>query len=424
MSLTTEQVPPILERRILAPASALVDESVRIQVVGLEPFQIVTVRAAMQTRGRYWWESHAAFQTDAQGTIDLSSQKPQSGTYDETDPMGLFWSMSFKPAKEMEAIAAIVPPLPKGTVRLIVEVDGQVIAWTDIVRSILSPGVSATRVRDNGLAGILFRPAGQGPFPTVVVLGGSSGGLGREARYGALLASHGFAVLALAYFHDGDLPKELVEIPLEYFEKAIAWLRSHAEVKPDALGVVGFSRGGELALILGATFPAIRRVVAYVPSDRVNPGIGNRMRQMVLPSDSNFWANPLMSEDIYSTSATVPAWLWRGHRLPYTSIPVERINGPTLLISGKEDEVWPSARMCDQIAKRLEACQHPYAFKHLSYDRAGHAISAPYTPTTITEVPHPITGVMVHLGGTAAGNAFVSEDSWRNVLQFLESGRV
>ena len=120
MSLTTEQVPPILERRILAPASALVDESVRIQVVGLEPFQIVTVRAAMQTRGRYWWESHAAFQTDAQGTIDLSSQKPQSGTYDETDPMGLFWSMSFKPAKEMEAIAAIVPPLPKGTVRLIV----------------------------------------------------------------------------------------------------------------------------------------------------------------------------------------------------------------------------------------------------------------------------------------------------------------
>jgi dienelactone hydrolase len=420
MSRTVETLPSSLERRILAPPSALMDEKVHINPVGFEPFQTVVVRAALHTKGNYRWESHAAFQADAQGSIDVSSQKPQSGTYEEIDPMGLFWSMSPQSAKEIESIAAVGAPPPKGTVRIIAEVDGQVMAWTDIARKGISADVTVTRVSDNGLAGVFFRPVGQGPFPTVFVLGGSGGGI--PESFGALLASHGFAVMALAYFRYEHLPKELVNIPLEYFEKAIAWLVSHVDIRRGTLGVVGRSRGGELALVLGATFPEIARVVAYVPSDRVNGGYGNRMWQMVSPFDSSFWATPLISENILGPWRRVPAWLWHGKSLPYSSIPVEKIHGPILLISGKEDKVWPSARMCDQIVKRLEECKHPYPFKHLSYDHAGHAISFPYVPTGITQLAHPVTGTIVRFGGTAAGNAFANEDSWRHVLQFLDSG--
>src|SRR5699024_11289262 len=55
-----------------------------------------------------------------------------------------------------------------------------------------------------------------GPLPTIVVLGGSEGGLSESSA--ALLASHGFNTFALAYFGIEDLPKELVNIPLDYIE--------------------------------------------------------------------------------------------------------------------------------------------------------------------------------------------------------------
>ncbi len=37
----------------------------------------------------------------------------------------------------------------------------------------------------------------------------------------ALLASHGYAALALAYFGVEDVPKDLINIPLEYFGTAL-----------------------------------------------------------------------------------------------------------------------------------------------------------------------------------------------------------
>ena len=86
------------------------------------------------------------------------------------------------------------------------------------------------------------------------------------SRRAAHLAARGYAALALAYFGTEHLPPTLAEIPLEYFETALAWLARQPEVDPDRLGVAGVLRGGELALLLGATFPALRAVVADVPS--------------------------------------------------------------------------------------------------------------------------------------------------------------
>ncbi len=73
-------------------------------------------------------------------------------------------------------------------------------------------------------------------------------------------------MLALAYFGLENLPPELYEIPLEYLETAIRWMSNQPTVNADRLAVVGGSRGGELALLLGATFPKLRAVVACVPS--------------------------------------------------------------------------------------------------------------------------------------------------------------
>ena len=67
---------------------------------------------------------------------------------------------------------------------------------------------------------IRLGPAGGGGIPWGAGGGLSEGGAESFAR-------EGFAALALAYFELDGLPRELMEIPLEYFEGAIAWLKRH-----------------------------------------------------------------------------------------------------------------------------------------------------------------------------------------------------
>jgi dienelactone hydrolase len=87
----------------------------------------------------------------------------------------------------------------------------------------------------------------------------------------ALLADHGAAALALAYFKEPSLPKKLRNVPLEYFQKALKRLRSAPNVDPKRIFVMGGSRGGEAALLIGATYPRlVHGVIALVPSNVVN----------------------------------------------------------------------------------------------------------------------------------------------------------
>ncbi len=130
----------------------------------------------------------------------------------------------------------------------------------------VAPSVVRKPLGENGLVGTLFLPENSGRFPGVIVVGGSDGGLEWAERRAALLGSHGFAALGLAYFAYDDLPKELVNIPLEYFGHAIRWMQSQDGVAGERLAVLGASQGGELALLLGSKFPDIKAAVAYVPS--------------------------------------------------------------------------------------------------------------------------------------------------------------
>ena len=56
---------------------------------------------------------------------------------------------------------------------------------------------------------------GPGPFPGIIDMFGTYGGI-IESR-AALLASRGFAALALPYFRYQDLPTRVTDVELEYF---------------------------------------------------------------------------------------------------------------------------------------------------------------------------------------------------------------
>lgn len=70
--------------------------------------------------------------------------------------------------------------------------------------------------------------SGDGPFPGVIDLFGTAGGL-LEYR-SAQLASRGIASFALAFFAYDDLPKALEEFNISYFEEAVQFLLNQEKV--------------------------------------------------------------------------------------------------------------------------------------------------------------------------------------------------
>ena len=406
---------------LLAPASAqdgpssrfqlpanevLLDETIPIVATGIAPKSAVTIRLRGGGPDVYWTSS-ATFTADASGRVDLTQMAPVNGSYKGIDPMGLFWSARAErssAASPDEDDAAATP----ADWTLTADIEGRTVARATIRRLSVAHDVRLTRVRDDGLVGTYYQPATEGRHPALIVLGGSGGGLPPPGGIAGGLASRGYAVLSLAYFGAPGLPRSLSNIPLEYFGKALQWLTSQPGVDPMKVGVVGSSRGAELALLLGVTYPMIHTVVAYMPSNVVWRGCCD-------PTAAVAWT--LERRPI----APAPPLGRRGNAFgAQPEIPVERIQGAVLLISGRDDGVWQSSEMAERIMSRLRSHRFGYAYRSLVYDHAGHGIGRPYTPTTdLDSRRHPLSGRAVQMGGTPEGTAKAREDSWRQMLDFI-----
>ena len=388
------------EKLSVEPSRVQGDEPFVVRLRDLSPSERVVLMATFDDARGKAWSCTATFEADGKGRVDTSKQAPVEGYYSVRDPMGLVWS-ALGPGFEY------IPPARISSVRVVAEAGGEE-AEARVERYILAEGAWAEDVREDGLVGRLCSPAGQGPAPGIVVFGGSEGGLAPYVEWeAALLASRGYAALALAYFKgeyfkpEGaeKLPDTLTKVPLEYFEGAIGWLKQKRSVRDDRIGVLGHSRGGELALLLGAHYPGLKAVISYVGSGVV----------------------------VSSPEGDEPAWTYRGRevpRVPYdedpsritgrqeqmAEIPVERTNGPILLFAAGDDQIWPSAHLSKIAMDRLVRYDHPYEDQLVDYPDAGHLIQAPYTPTA------PLSGTF---GGSARANAEADEDSWGKVLVLL-----
>jgi hypothetical protein len=203
----------------ITPDPALSDDPVRIHLRGFAPGQRVTLRAAMADDAGQRWRSWAEFAANDAGDVDLATAAPLAGSYSSADAIGLFWSMARADDEDNEPATFARTTTHPLTITCTAEADGRVVATAHHTRLGMAAGVRRVEARERGLVGALFLPPGEGPHPGVIVLGGSSGGM-REPL-AALLASHGCAALALAYFGVEGLPPQLADIPLEYFETAL-----------------------------------------------------------------------------------------------------------------------------------------------------------------------------------------------------------
>lgn len=414
----------------VTPLEALVDEQVAIRLSGLLPGQTATLWMRTRDAKEDVWASSASFVADDRGEIDLVTQQPVAGSYHKVDPMGLFWSM--QPVEQRQPTFFLTGEAKPLAMELIAEVEGVAVAATHLKRLFAAEDVVRVPVREQGLVGVLYHPASSDPSPAIIILSGSDGRI-RESQ-AALLASHGFAALTLAYFNAEGLPKNLVHIPLEYFETAIHWLQGQSVINGDKIGVIGLSRGGELALLLGATFPAIKAVVACSPSGLVQAGVdgnnysrsawtyhGKPLQQAVVKFTLLLWlrliwqsirARAFPMRDMFLTTL-------KDHKhLDEATIAVENVQGPILLISSDDDQMWPATLFSHLVMKRLAEHHHPYPDQHLSYENAGHFVSFPYNYPFLPPPVKRISGLA--LGGTVEGAAASSADSWPRILAFFE----
>lgn len=297
-------------------------------------------------------------------------------------------------------------------------------------------------IDSHGIYGKLFRPSDHVVHPGIIVLGGSGGGLGWSEGMAQKLASEGYAALALAYFRYAGLPEALINIPLEYFEKAFDWMTAQQEIDTTKLALVGGSRGAELALILGSKFPAVKMVIGYAPSSVVWGACGGitsigkpawtYQGKPLLPIKMGFSLRVfcgnvkmilcLISRAPYRETPLFEAALVNESAVEQAVISVEKINGPVLLISGDDDQLSPSTLMSEMIMDRLKKYEHPFQDKHLRYKGAGHAINLPDLPREAypTRVTHPLTRITYNLGGDPDINARASKQAWNEVAAFLK----
>ena len=236
-------------------------------------------------------------------------------------------------------------------------------------------------LQEINLAGLLFIPSGQGPFPAAVIIHGSgtsrrdSGWYLTLSRY---LQQNGVVVLLpdkrgseksggdwrTADFH--DLATDTLA--------AIDFLGEQQQVSISEIGIVGMSQGGWIAPIVASESDRLAFVVTMVgsavtPKEQLQYEENYNIRQMgFLPGVSNVLA--FVSTAIIRNAGQAEFWNSVGD---YDPIPYwQKLSVDALVMYGREDTNVPSV----ESAARLRGIGSP-VINVLIYDGSGHPLEDP-----------------------------------------------
>jgi dienelactone hydrolase len=410
--------------------SALWTDKMGVRLSGFAPSTDVTVTA------RYvGWGATAVFKTDASGNIDLATATPESGSYSGVDREGLIWSMT---ASKSDDDTGQNPYALRFSAAL--DATSAPVATATLTRPGMASDVTCANVSDNGLVGYYCTKKGAPAVGGIVTFGGSEGGLGTGQVLAEYYASLGYPSLGLAYFGATGVPAELSQIPLEYFQTAFTWLAKQPGVAPGKLAVSGGSRGGELALLLGATFPSVTAVVAILPSGvswGAPTGTGtDEIASWTYQGKALAWV-PYVSgpEQKITEPGGVTAYSDRqlfqqsitqatSGELTQATTLVENTQGPILMFAAADDQIWPSCDLAKISMDRLTSAGHTakYGDTLTCYPDAGHnvtpfSLNVPTTTAMYSSVPE--FGETLALGGTPAGINHAARDSDDQTRAFL-----
>ncbi|XP_078262422.1 acyl-coenzyme A thioesterase 5-like [Rhinoraja longicauda] len=407
----------------VTPGKSLADEDVCIRVAGLSRHQEVTLRAHALGGMDQLFLSCAHYRADSRGLLDISQSPSLGGDYLGVVPMGFLWTLS--PATMEMPYQKLRPHTDLTHAPMRIELSlhsghsqfrifpGLVLAKQTIERWYSKPGVRWIKLKEGNIRGSLFLPPGNGPFPGVIDLFGDEGGL-TEFR-ACLLANRGFVTLALPYFGFEDLPHALSDIHLEYFEEAVDYLQKHPKVKGSGVGVIGSSKGADLALSMITFIP---KVVASVCISGCNANtLSDLYYKDVHLSSVNYNLDGIVR--LESGVLDVSETLSNPQENPKSIIPLENAEGHILFVVGENDKIWNSTIFAEEAIKRLKS-HRKNNYELLSYPGTGHHIEPPCSPFCFALIDQ-LLGHPVLSGGEPIKHCYAQQDSWQKIQQFLHS---
>jgi len=429
------------------------DEEIKIEVKGLKPHRRVTLHSSTDSASPgKWFEAVAVYKADKNGCVDLTTDASLGGSYKGIEPMGLFWSLKSSPKNDCKNIRFIKPDVTKPLVVRIgvynAEVDSiesfhgqrsdlesKLLDSIDINRLYMQPGTTRTELsyKKDGIQGILLVPPGKGPFPGLITMFGGSPGTWDFK--GSLLARHGYVTLALA-FHGEELeeihPRNegLTTLTMDYFHKAIDFLRSHPKIDMTSggFGVLSISGIVHVSLLMSVHSPYVKCVVC------TNGPIYNLMGDFIISKDKTYPSIKhydgegfTLHEDEQDSSGiimrTLRCFLESISPIgdtdpPGASIPFHRQKHVGFLyLASLDDDNVPSEYFANVFECLLKSSNHPN-FKVARYPGAGHLLEPPYGPHNyFTSFPY--FGTNLLWGGETKAHCKAQLSSWNETLQFL-----
>ena len=243
--------------------------------------------------------------------------------------------------------------------------------------------MTTANVRTEGFEGILY-PGNGRKDKVLIVMSGSNGGMTITKQEAEFYHKNGFPALALALFRTKQTPGELSRVPVEYVEKAIAWLK---KLGYERIGIDGTSKGSEMALVAASMFSDLSCVIARVPSHFVSEGLSGSGKNKA-PSGTSCWSyhgKELPFAPYRSRTFSIIKTFLKEKEMhiitfnrdkdvtPETIIPIENIKAPVLMLSSRHDEVWPSFDSAAYMESKLTAVGFPYPHKHVAFEHMSHA---------------------------------------------------
>jgi hypothetical protein len=403
---------------------------VEIRLTGLPPNAEVEIEAQRVLVNE--WErgaptktfrSQARFRADARGTVELDESPSLGGSFTGTDPSGLFWSM--------QPVSNAPAALASNEVTLTASIDGRRVAQSSFRLLDRMPGFSVQEVP--GLPGSYFAAhPSRGKHPVIIVVGGVDDNSYSRNVLMPRLAAHGFSVFHFATYalvygpgrpSVEGLPTRYVNIPVDRLQAVRDWLARRPDVDPDRIGLYGVSRNGAYALLAATRFPWVKAVAGIVPSDVVWEGWGDGVA-LGTTSSYSWDGKPLPFVPYHESFRTESAKIARGQpfrltgpmdlgrwenprRVPPARIPLENYRGALFLAGGKQDNLWASGHMVQNIAERRAEAGLDTTF--LIFPEAGHNLGGDgWTPTMLFET-----------GDARAAEARAQYRIWRSMVEFF-----
>lgn len=160
--------------------------------------------------------------------------------------------------------------------------------------------------------GVLYRPAGAGPFPAIVVIHEWWGLNDWVKQQAQMFAEHGYVALAVDLYRgqvatDPEMAHELMRAlqqdrGVRYLASSVAYLKTLSYVNANRLGAVGWCMGGSFAMQLAIAAPSLRAVAINYGALETEPAQLKKIHAAIL---GNFGAldRGITPQDVHDFAA-------------------------------------------------------------------------------------------------------------------------